>query len=55
MGQDHKLTNSESAKAVLEELSKTVQHFYGFRAGNQMLKTWLESYVVILVTVSATL
>jgi hypothetical protein len=57
MGQDHKLTDFESPEAVVEVLSKTVQLFDvdGFRAGNQSLKTWLESYVDLLFTVSATL
>jgi hypothetical protein len=55
MGQDYQLTNFKSAKAVLEELGKTVQHFSGFLSGNQRLKTWLESYVDLLFTVSATL
>ena len=55
MGQDHKPTNFESAEAVLEELGKTVQLFNSYHAGNQRLKTWLESYVDLLFTVSATL
>jgi hypothetical protein len=55
MGQDHKPPNFESAKAVSEELDKTVQLFDSFRAGNQSLKTWLESHVDLLFTVSATL
>ncbi|KAF8493471.1 hypothetical protein F5888DRAFT_1806235 [Russula emetica] len=57
MGQDHKPTDFESAKAVLEVLGETVQLFdvNGFRASNQSLKMWLESYVDILFTVSATL
>jgi hypothetical protein len=57
MGQDHKLTNFKSPEAVSTVLSKTVQLFddADFRAGNQSLKTWLESYVDLLFTVSATL
>ena len=55
MGQDQKSTNFESPKAVLEVLDETVQQFDDFRAGNQKLKTWLESYVDLLFTVSAKL
>lgn len=52
MGQDYEPTNFESPEAVLEELGQTV---YRFRAGHQTLNTWLESYVELLFTVSATL
>jgi hypothetical protein len=54
---DHKPTDFESAKAVLEVLGETVKLFDadGFRAGNQSLTTWLKSYVDLLFTVSATL
>lgn len=55
MGQDHKPTNFESDKAVLEVLGKTVHRFEDYIDGNQRLKTWLESYVDLLFTVSATL
>jgi hypothetical protein len=54
MGQDHKPTNFKSIEAVLKELSETVQHFSDFYTGNQSLMTWLESYVDLLFTVSAT-
>jgi hypothetical protein len=54
MGQDQGPTDFKSAEAVLEELDKTVQLFEGFRAGNERLKTWLESYVDLLFTVSET-
>jgi hypothetical protein len=52
MGQDYKPTNFKSSEAVLEELDKTVRLFDGFRAGNEGLKTWLESYVDLLFMVS---
>lgn len=57
MGQDRKPTDFQSAKAVLEVLSRTVQRFRvdDFRASNQRLTTWLESYVNLLFTVSETL
>ena len=56
MGQDHKLpTNFQSAYAVLAVLDKTVHRFHDYRAGNQRLKMWLESYVDLLFTVSAKL
>jgi hypothetical protein len=55
MGQDHKPTNFLSAKAVSEKLGKMVQLFDDFHAGDQGLKTWLDSYVDLLFTVSATL
>src|SRR6266567_1755157 len=57
MGPDYEPTNFESAKADLVELRK-ILHFFdvdGFQAGNQSLTTWLESYVDLLFTVSATL
>lgn len=53
MGQDYKSTNFESPESVLEVLDETVQQFNKFRAGNEGLKTWLESYVNLLFTVSA--
>ena len=49
MGQDFKRINFKSSKAVLEELEKTVD---GFREDNEELKTWLESYVDLLLMVS---
>jgi hypothetical protein len=52
MGQDHKPTKFESPDAVLEVLDGTVEQFNAFRAGNHGLKTWLESYVDLLFTVS---
>jgi hypothetical protein len=57
MGQDYKPTNFESAKAISEVLGETVNQFDvdGFRADNQSLTTWLESYVDLLFTVSAKL
>jgi len=55
LGQDYKPANFDSAKAVLEVLDKTVQQFDDFRPDNQGLRTWLESYVDLLFTVSATL
>jgi hypothetical protein len=70
MGQDYKPTNFESAEAVLKALGETVKLFEDkmqrfddktvqrpddVRAGIRRLETWLESYVDILFTVSATL
>jgi hypothetical protein len=55
MGLDYKPASFESAKAVLVELSKTVQLFDAFREGDQSLHTWLESYADLLFTVSPTL
>ena len=52
MGQDYKPTNFKSSKAVLEELDKTVLLFDSVRAGNDGLKTWLETYVDLLFMVS---
>lgn len=58
MGQDYyRPTNLESAKAVLEVLDNIVKpfDFDGLSAGDQSLTTWLESFVDLLFTVSATL
>ena len=52
---DYKPTSFESPEAVSEELLKTVQRFDDFRGGNKRLKTWLEYYVDIIFTISATL
>ena len=51
MGQDHKLTDFESPAAVMEVLDKTLQNF----DDSEGLRTWLESYVDLLFTISATL
>ena len=50
-----KPTDFESAEAALIVLDETVRRFGNFRADNQKLLTWLESYVDLLFTVSATL
>ena len=55
MGQDYEPTNFESAEAVLEVLKKTVHQFNDFRTGDQKQNMWLEFYVDLLFTVSATL
>jgi hypothetical protein len=51
MGQDHKPTDFESAKVVLEVLGKTVQLFDVDGGGNQSLKTWLDPMLISLLRV----